>query len=161
MDRPALDDSTSSLASGYSSSPGPYYEAGVNGSGYYHRNLSLSTDGPSSRSTSGASHTSHETSGRTLSHEMRNDHLFYDSATDTWTSSGAHMVHSGHAGGHSNHYSGGYEKGSVHGNKPPYYSSRNVKRPSQSNIFNLNAAVAVDTMRQSTGAKDIGSHRKK
>jgi hypothetical protein len=169
VERSPLPDDTPLLPSGYSNAPGPFYESGGGGGGgggggYFHSRggHSTSTDGSSTRSTSGNSHTSHDTrdSGRLL-HDMRSDHLFYDSATDTWTSSNSHGGHSGgHYGGpHSYDKNNNVNHG---GNKSHHGGNRNVKRPSHSNIFNLNTAVAAETMTTRVPSKEGGGggHRK-
>ena len=129
IEKHSTDDAANS--SGYNGSPNPYYE----NSGYYHRtNHSISTDSAvSSRTNSAASHrdTSIETVGRSVAHEMRTEHMFYDPGSDTWNGIGQ-----------TSHYGGGpnsmYDKNNQHGNKQ--FHQRHMKRPSRSNIF----SVAVD-----------------
>lgn len=110
----------------YSSSPSLFFENNSVGGGFYHRNQSISTDSAvSSRSNSAASHRD-SSADRKLAHT---DQLFYDPATDTWSGIGQGTRYSSGPG---------YDKSASHGIKP--YHSKNVKRPSHSNIF----SVAID-----------------
>ena len=101
----------------------------------------MSTDSTlSSRTNSGATD-----AARKLSQEMRKDHWFYDPVMDTWV-----------GGAFSGPYTAGYsDKSNGHGGK--VHHSRNVKRPSRSNIFNLNDTASGNA---NMGGKGNSSSKK-